>query len=250
MTRKRLASVLVDRGLVATVEEALDLIGSDRVTVNGAIAANPDRRVAISDQIEISTVRRFVSRGGEKLDHAFTHWPISVDGEVAVDLGSSTGGFTDCLLQMGARRVVAVDVGENQLHERLLNDPRVEARGGINVKDIHLLPAVAASFVTVDLSFISVLAAIPAIKKVAAPRATVVVLVKPQFEATRSEADRFGGVIVDEEIRERVVSGATDVFIRERFEFCGRLESPVRGAKGNIEFLLWFRTPVSNEDED
>jgi 23S rRNA (cytidine1920-2'-O)/16S rRNA (cytidine1409-2'-O)-methyltransferase len=238
MTRKNLVRALIDRGLVADVGGATQMIEANLVLVNGSIASNPQRQVSAGDEVVIRREDRFVSRGGEKLDHALTTWRIDVAGLTVVDLGSSTGGFTDCLLQRGVKRVVAVDVGEHLLHEKIVADQRVEILAGVNVRDTHLLPARVADLVVVDLSFISVIAAIPAIQRVAVSGAMAIVLVKPQFEASRAEADRFKGVIEDPAIHERVLTEVEAAFGRVGCVARDRIESPVRGAKGNREFLL------------
>jgi 23S rRNA (cytidine1920-2'-O)/16S rRNA (cytidine1409-2'-O)-methyltransferase len=238
MTRKNLVRALIDRGLVADVGGATQMIEANLVLVNGSIASNPQRQVSAGDEVVIRREDRFVSRGGEKLDHALTTWQIDVAGLTVVDLGSSTGGFTDCLLQRGVKRVVAVDVGEHLLHEKIVADQRVEILAGVNVRDTHLLPARVADLVVVDLSFISVIAAIPAIQRVAVSGAMAIVLVKPQFEASRAEADRFKGVIEDPAIHERVLTEVEAAFGRVGCVARDRIESPVRGAKGNREFLL------------
>lgn len=241
MSRKSLKRVLIDRGLAVDTDDALRLIGGDVVLVNGSIAINPQRQVSPSDQVVIHHGNRFVSRGGEKLDHALVTWNIDVAGLTIADLGSSTGGFTDCVLQRGANRVYAIDVGDNLLHERLLGDERVEVLAGVNIRDIDHLPVDLANLVVVDLSFISSTAAIPAILRMSLNDADAIVLVKPQFEASRAEADRFGGVIEDPLIHERVVSEVMHAFVGAGCIMNGQVESPILGAKGNREFLLWFR---------
>ena len=247
MIRKSLMRVLVDRGLAVDDDEALRLIGADVVLVNGSIANNPNRQVSQADQVLVHQESRFVSRGGEKLEHALSQWGIDVTGWTVVDLGSSTGGFTDCVLQRGAGHVVAVDVGEHLMHERLIADDRVEVLSGVNVRDTHLLPKGIADLVVVDLSFITVTAAIPAILFVARNVATAVVLVKPQFEASRAEADRYGGVIEDPAIHERVLAAVESAFDQAGCHVGARVESPIRGAKGNREFLLWVQVGKSND---
>ena len=240
MRRSKLDSVLVAQGLAESIEEAQRLIGLDLVLVNGAIGANPNRLIAESDQVLILQPSRFVSRGGEKLEHALSSWSIDVHDRVAVDLGSSTGGFTDCLLQRGCRHVYAVDVGENLLHERIAGDDRVSVLAGVNVKDVERLPSNVADVVVVDLSFISAVSAIPAVKRVMRESADVVVLVKPQFEATKAEASRVGGVISDEGIRQRTVKEVVLAFHRAGFVDRSTIESPIHGQKGNLEFLVYF----------
>jgi 23S rRNA (cytidine1920-2'-O)/16S rRNA (cytidine1409-2'-O)-methyltransferase len=241
MRRGKLDAALVARGLAETVDEARQLIVLDRVLVNGAVADNANRLIADADQLLIVEPSRFVSRGGEKLEHALATWSTDVTDLVAVDLGSSTGGFTDCLLQRGCRQVIAVDVGENLLHERLAGDARVTVMSGVNVKDVERLPESVADIVVVDLSFISATSAIPAITRVMRESADVVVLVKPQFEATKAEADRSGGVISDASVQERVVAEVVSAFEAGGFGVSGILESPIRGGKGNLEFLARFR---------
>ncbi|MFM8866670.1 MAG: TlyA family RNA methyltransferase [Ilumatobacteraceae bacterium] len=240
MKRLKLERVLVERGFAVDVDEARRLIERDVVLVNGSIASNPERLVAGADQLLIVQPTRFVSRGGEKLEHALDAFDLDPRGMIAVDLGSSTGGFTDCLLQHGCAQVYAVDVGENLLHERIAGDGRVLVLAGVNVKDVERLPAHVADIVVVDLSFISAVSALPAIGAVTRDEAEIVVLVKPQFEADRSEADRFGGVIDDPTIRMRTVHEVTAAFVQAGLEHRGVVESPIRGHKGNVEYLSWF----------
>lgn len=240
MRRLKLDRVLVERGLADDIDEARRLITSDVVLVNGSIASNPERLVAGADQLLIAQTSRFVSRGGEKLEHALDAFGIDPHARVAVDLGSSTGGFTDCLLQRGCTTVYAVDVGENLLHERVASDERVRVLAGVNVKDVSRLPDRVADIVVVDLSFISAVSAIPAISVVTRDEAEIVVLVKPQFEAERAEADRSGGVITDPAIQMRTVSEVSEAFVQAGFEHRGTVESPIRGHKGNVEYLSGF----------
>jgi len=240
MRRTKLERVLVERGLVDDLVEARRLIDDDVVLVNGSMADNPERLVSSADQVLIVHKARFVSRGGEKLEHALGAFGIDPRGRVAVDLGSSTGGFTDCLLQRGCATVYAVDVGEHLLHERVADDDRVHVLAGVNVKDVERLPAHVADIVVVDLSFISAVSSLPAIEAVTRDQAEVVVLVKPQFEAARAEADRFGGVIDDPTIRWRTVHEVTAAFENAGLEHRGVIESPIHGHKGNVEYLSWF----------
>lgn len=186
---------------------------------------------------------RFVSRGGEKLDAALDGFAIDVTGRPALDVGASTGGFTDCLLQRGASRVVAVDVGRGQLHQRLREDPRVTVLERTNVR--HLGPGQFSGerfpVVTADLSFISLRTVAPNLAALAAPSADLVVLVKPQFEAGRAEASRGRGVIRDPEVWERVVADVAAAFADEGSDMIGTMRSPLTGADGNVEFLMHLR---------
>jgi 23S rRNA (cytidine1920-2'-O)/16S rRNA (cytidine1409-2'-O)-methyltransferase len=186
---------------------------------------------------------RFVSRGGEKLDPALDRFAIEVAGRRAVDLGASTGGFTDCLLQRGVAHVVAVDVGYGQLHERVRRDPRVEVRERTNVRD--LAPGglgAAADLVVGDLSFISLRTVLPAVVPLARPGADLVLLVKPQFEAGRQEAARGKGVISDPAIWRRVLEEVCAALVTHGAAIMGAMASPLTGADGNVEFLLHART--------
>ncbi|MCB1005291.1 MAG: TlyA family RNA methyltransferase, partial [Acidimicrobiales bacterium] len=184
--RRRLDLELVRRGLATTRRQAQEHIAAGRVTVGGAPAAKPARLVAPDEPLAVlGPPPRFVGRGGEKLDAALGHFEIAVAGREALDAGASTGGFTDALLQRGARRVVALDVGHGQLDARLRADPRVVVRERTNVRHLRSGDAVggAVDLVTADLSFISLRAVVPALLAVARPGADLVLLVKPQFEA-------------------------------------------------------------------
>ena len=225
------------------------MVEEGRVLVAGAPADKPSRLVAPDEPLRIDgPPPRFVSRGGEKLAAALTHFGIDVAGRAALDAGSSTGGFTDCLLQAGAGTVVAVDVGRGQLHERLRADPRVDAR---EQTDIRSLPAGSGAYsvVVADLSFISIRSVAAALVRVAAPDADMVVLVKPQFEAGRAEVSRGKGVIKDPAIWRRTLEEAVGAMERAGAANMGVMVSPLRGADGNVEFLAWFR-PVSGGGKD
>jgi 23S rRNA (cytidine1920-2'-O)/16S rRNA (cytidine1409-2'-O)-methyltransferase len=210
------------------------------VLVGGALADKPARLVAPDDPVEVvGPAPRFVGRGGEKLDAALDRFDIVIGGRRALDAGASTGGFTDCLLQRGAARVVAVDVGYGQLHERLRADPRVEVhertdiRGFRTDEPFHLVVA--------DLSFISLRTVAPALTGLAAPGADLVVLVKPQFEAGRAEASKGRGVIRDPEVRQQALDGVRSAMEAAGAAMMDAMESPLRGADGNVEFLVHFR---------
>lgn len=186
---------------------------------------------------------RFVGRGGEKLEGALARFAIDVAGRRAADLGASTGGFTDCLLQRGAAEVVAVDVGYGQLHERLRADPRVVVRERTNVRGLvpgDLGPS--AEVLVADLSFISLRTVLPSVLPLAAPGADVVLLVKPQFEAGRHEAARGKGVITDPAIWRRVLEDVAAALEAGAAAIMGVMASPLTGADGNVEFLLYART--------
>ena len=214
------------------------------MTVGGAPADKAARLVAPDEPIVLlGPPARFVGRGGDKLDGAIGRFGLHVRGRRAVDLGASTGGFTDCLLQHGAASVVAVDVGYGQLHERLRADPRVEVHERTNVRD--LLPGdlgPLAEVVVADLSFISLRTVLPAALPLAAPGADVVLLVKPQFEAGRQEAARGKGVITDPAIWRRVLEEVAAALVELGAAIMGAMASPLTGADGNVEFLLHVRS--------
>lgn len=221
----------------------LDLIGTGRVLVGGAPASNPDRLVAPHETITVRTPPpRHVSRGGDKLAAALDRFDVDVSGKRVLDAGSSTGGFTDCALQAGAGSVVAVDVGRGQLHQRLRDDARVEVHERTNIR--HLRPGdlgPPADVVVADLSFISLTTVLDAMFALSEPHAEMVLLVKPQFEATRDETSAGRGVITDPAIWRRVLEEISDALLRRGATIMGIMTSPLRGAEGNVEFLLHAR---------
>lgn len=215
----------------------------------GAPADKAARLVAPDEALAVrGPPPRFVGRGGEKVDAALERFPIEVEGRVALDAGASTGGFTDALLQRGAHRVVAVDVGHGQLDARLRADPRVVVRERTNVRELSGPDSVggAVDIVTADLSFISLRTVLPALLAVARPAADLVVLVKPQFEAGRQEAARAKGVISDPAVWRRVLEEVKGALVDHGAVIMGAMVSPLTGADGNVEFLLWARTPASD----
>ena len=244
MERRRLDQWLVDRGLAESREKAQRLILAGAVRVNGQPATKPGHRFPQDAAIARVREARFVSRGGEKLEGAFRHFDLDVQGKVCLDIGASTGGFTDALLQQGASRVYAVDVGRAQLHPRLASDDRVIVMDRCNARyltaaDFPERPAVAV----VDVSFISLRLVLPAVKEVLRPGGEVVTLIKPQFEAGREEVGR-GGVVRDSAVRERVVEQLR-AFGRSELGWAwkGTCESPLPGPAGNREYLMHWRTP-------
>jgi len=219
------------------------LIADGRVTVSGAIADKPARLVAPSDALAVrGPARPFVSRGGEKLAAALETFAVSVDGKRVLDAGASTGGFTDCVLQRGARQVMAVDVGYGQLHERLRADPRVVVRERTNVREIDA-DAIGGpvDVVVADLSFISLRTVVDALLDCAVPGGDLVLLVKPQFEAGRAEASKGRGVIRDAAVQARVVAEVCGALEARGAAIMGTMESPITGADGNVEFLVHAR---------
>lgn len=217
--------------------------------VSGTVADKPGRLVGRDEPVEVlGPPPRFVSRGGEKLAAALDRFGIDPSGVRALDAGASTGGFTDCLLQAGAARVYAVDVGHGQLHERLRADPRVTGCERTDIRTVTLatVDSRPVDLVTADLSFISVRQAVPVlVGEAVIPGAPVVVLVKPQFEAGRVEASRGKGVIRDPRVHRRTlfeVAGALDA---AGADIMGAMASPLTGGAGNVEFLLHARAPLA-----
>ena len=248
----RLDAALVKRGLVDSRSEASRLIEAGSVTVGGSFADKASRMVSADEPIEVLVEKRFVSRGGEKIEHALDHFGIVVTGRSVLDAGVSTGGFTDCVLQRGAARVFAVDVGKNQLHERIKIDGRVNWRDGVNVRDmVHSDLPFDCSLLVADLSFISLTKVVRAFVSVlraepSFPTAQMVLLVKPQFEAGRSEVSKGRGVITDPAVHLQACETVSDALVALGCTVRGVVESPIKGAEGNTEFLLFADCPTSS----
>jgi 23S rRNA (cytidine1920-2'-O)/16S rRNA (cytidine1409-2'-O)-methyltransferase len=247
--RARLDAELVRRGLSSSRTEAARAIAERRVLVNGAVAEKTARLVDPGDAVLLTgPPPRFVSRGGEKLDAALAAFDLDVTGRFVLDAGASTGGFTDCLLQRGARHVVALDVGHGQLHPRIRDDERVTVIERFNVR--ALVPddlAEAPTIIVGDLSFISLTRVIPALVGVAAPGADLVLLVKPQFEAGRQEVAKAQGVITDPGIHDRVRSEISAALELAECSVRAWTDSPITGADGNREFLVHATAPNRTE---
>jgi 23S rRNA (cytidine1920-2'-O)/16S rRNA (cytidine1409-2'-O)-methyltransferase len=229
--KKRLDVLLVERGLAQSRSQAQALVMAGRVSGFDKAGQQVDEEA----ELELTTPPRFVSRGGEKLDHALEVFGLDVRGRAAVDVGASTGGFTDVLLQRGAERVIALDVGHGQLHERLRDDPRVTVMEGVNARHLTELPF-PPDLVVADVSFISLRQVLPAVLRLARPGWEAVVLVKPQFEAGR--ADVKGGVVRDPAVHERVLREVADAALDWDAATVGITDSGLPGPKGNREFFL------------
>lgn len=242
--RTRLDAAMVKRGIVSSRSEASSLIAENAVTVSGAVADKASRLVGTDEPIEVLRQRRFVSRGGEKLEGALEAFGIDVMGVSAIDAGSSTGGFTDCLLQRGAVRVFAVDVGRNQLHEKIAGDPRVTWVEGTNIREMGEQDVpFPCSLLVADLSFISLVTVLPALDSLVAGEPgrgerTMVLLVKPQFEVGRAEASKGRGVITDPDLHRSSVDKVRTAAEWLGWQAKGLVESPIKGQDGNTEFLL------------
>lgn len=241
--KQRLDQALVARGLVESREKAQRAILAGKVRINDRRAGKPSDPVREADQLSVDEPERYVSRGGHKLEHALKHFAVDPAALVALDLGASTGGFTDCLLQHGAASVFAVDVGQGQLAWKLRIDPRVVVMEKQNARELgpgsFAPPFVPFGLVVVDCSFISLTKVLPPAVALLAVPGKLIALIKPQFEAGKAEVDKGGGVIKDPAIHERVIA--------ELQEFAGRMagvrwvgvtESPLLGPAGNKEFLV------------
>jgi 23S rRNA (cytidine1920-2'-O)/16S rRNA (cytidine1409-2'-O)-methyltransferase len=249
MPKLRLDLLLVSRGLAPTREKAQAVILAGLVEVEGRRADKAGAPVDTEAAIRVSgPAHPFVSRGGVKLAAALDGFRIDPSGFVCVDVGASTGGFTDCLLQRGARRVYAVDVGRGQLDAKLRGDPRVVVIEGLNARRISVehVPE-SVDLAVMDLSFISLRLVMPGVRKLLGPGARLIVLVKPQFEAGRGEVPR-GGVVRSAKIQERVVEEIARFGEQMTLDVVGELASPILGARGNREFLLAFRDRGDNRE--
>jgi 23S rRNA (cytidine1920-2'-O)/16S rRNA (cytidine1409-2'-O)-methyltransferase len=261
MAKVRLDVLLVERGLADSRAKAQAMIMAGQVRVADQVMLKPATAVAADSLVTVDSGPRFVSRGGEKLDAALEAFHIDVTGWICADVGASTGGFTDCLLQRGALKVYAIDVGKGILHWKLRNDPRVVVMEDTNARYVESMPE-PVPFVTVDASFISLKILLPVVKKwiSSSPLSPlpegdwrrgegVVALIKPQFEAGKKDVARGDGVIRDPEIHKQVLIDVLTFAQGEGFHVRGLIKSPLLGPKGNAEFLVWLNE-LPNEHSD
>lgn len=238
----RLDALLVHRGLVESREKARALILAGQVDVDGHGAQKAGTMIDVHADVRvIGPEHPWVSRGGLKLDHALTAFGIDVTGALALDIGASTGGFTDVLLQRGARHVIALDVGHNQLHWKIRSDPRVTVIEGCNARHLTRadLPDIGpgVDFISIDVSFIGLALIFPVLPPLLAPGARIVALVKPQFEAGRKDVGKHG-IVTNPAVHERVIDSVTMAAAESGLERLGLVDSPITGAQGNREFLM------------
>jgi 23S rRNA (cytidine1920-2'-O)/16S rRNA (cytidine1409-2'-O)-methyltransferase len=241
----RLDELLVARGLAESRAQAKALIMGGRVLRGTERLDKPGKELPADTALAVEQPPRFVSRGGEKLAAALAHFALDLRGAHVLDVGASTGGFTDCVLQAGAADVVCVDVGRAQLHARLRADPRVTNIEQLNARHLRAadLPRAAFDAIVMDLSFISLQAVLPAVWPLLRAGGTLVALVKPQFEAGKAEVDKGRGVIRDRAVQEATLAAVRD-FAARALPACavaGSIDSPLAGADGNREFLLCLR---------
>ncbi len=238
MDKKRLDVLMAERGLTESRNRAQRLIRAGEVRVDDQVVDKPSTAVPEDAEITLEAKPPFVSRGGKKLAAALERFGIDVTGTVATDVGASTGGFTDCLLQRGARRVYAIDVGYGQLHWKLRNDPRVVVMERTNARYLKRLPE-TVDVVTVDVSFISLELILSAAMGWLTDDGQVVALIKPQFEAGPKHVEK-GGVVRNPEVHRRVLEDVLDAAAELGLGLRGLMPSPLRGPAGNVEFLAWW----------
>jgi 23S rRNA (cytidine1920-2'-O)/16S rRNA (cytidine1409-2'-O)-methyltransferase len=246
--KQRLDLLLLQRGLAPTRSKAQALIWEGSVLVNGQKRTKAGDLVDADAEIALREKLPYVGRGGYKLAHALATWPLDVAGRTSIDVGASTGGFTDVLLKHGAGRVFAIDVGYGQLDYRLRNDPRVAPLERTNIRQLQALPGgVLADCGVVDVSFISLKLVLPAMQRLLTPEAWVVALIKPQFEAGPQDVGR-GGVVRDSNVHRRVLKEVLEFAAASNLCPHGLLESPIKGPAGNREFLAWLGGPGPSLD--
>jgi len=237
----RIDQLLVARGLFETRARARAAIEAGRVRAGGRVVAKPSEQIAEDAEIEAEAAHRWVGRGALKLDHALTLWPIAVEGRAVLDVGASTGGFTEVCLDRGAAKVFAVDVGFGQMHDRVSADPRVVNLERTDARDLspELIPR-PPSLIVCDASFISLTKVLPAALSLAAPGADLVTLVKPQFEADGPGGGKKG-VVKDPQAHAGAVQPVRDWLEGQGWAVQATTESPIVGGDGNVEFLLWAK---------
>ena len=262
MPKVRLDVLLLEQGLAESRSKAQALIMAGQVKVDGQVTLKPATAILPDASLKVDPGPRFVSRGGEKLEAALQAFGIDVHGWICADVGASTGGFTDCLLQHGAAKVYAIDVGKGQLDWKLRNDTRVVVMEESNARFIESLPE-RVDFVTMDASFISLRKLLPVAKRWLSPLrlspfspktggekeggGSIVALIKPQFEAGRAQVSRGGGVIRDPAVHRQVLLEVLNFASEEGFGLKGLLRSPLQGPKGNFEFLVWLAADPGGE---
>jgi 23S rRNA (cytidine1920-2'-O)/16S rRNA (cytidine1409-2'-O)-methyltransferase len=248
--KTRLDILLMERGLAESRSQAQRLVMAGQVRVNGQVASKPSDKVLENAELSVEHGPRFVSRGGEKLEGALQAFGLQhLDGLICADLGASTGGFTDCMLQHGAARVYAVDVGYGILHWKLRNDPRVVVMERLNARYVTGFPE-PVQMVTIDASFISLKILLPVVKSWwAQSSGQVVALIKPQFEAGRQEVARGDGVVRDPQVHRKVLQTVLDFAVQEGFGVRGLVRSSLLGPKGNTEFLVWLEYPGGKQPD-
>ena len=245
--KTRLDLLLVERGLAETRSKAQAIIMARQVRVNGQMVDRAGATFTPEAVVEVETGPQFVSRGGEKLLGALQAFPLHPAGLVCADVGASTGGFSDCLLQHGAARIYAIDVGKGILHWKLRSDPRMVVMEETNARYVESLPE-PIQLLVCDASFISLKTLLPVFRRWLAPDANLITLIKPQFEAGRVDVARGDGVIRDPAIHRRVLEDVLAFAQELDFGVKGLIRSPLLGPKGNTEFLTWLNLGTNHLD--
>lgn len=240
MKRYRLDEILIKNGLAGNKKEAFLIITEGRVLVNGQKAISPAQLVATDAKIEVREGPRYVGRGAYKLEAAIREFSIDVKDKICADIGSATGGFTEVLLKHGARRVYAIDTARGKLVPKLREDSRVVVMEGTDIRNLEKLPE-AANLVTIDVSLISLRNILPAVRRFLKSDGEVIALFKPQYETRDAKILRHG-VVTDTVAREKLLNDFMDWAKNSGWEILGRIESPIRGGEGNVEYLLWLRS--------
>lgn len=247
MAKIRLDIYLVEKGLIESRNLAQRMIMAGEIRVNGAIIDKPSCIICDDDHVEIIQLPRYVSRGGEKLEKALHSFQLTdLTGRICADVGSSTGGFTDCLLQHGANKVYAIDVGKGLLHWKLRNNARVILMENVNARYISSLPEMI-NLVTIDASFISLKTLLPVVKNWQDSSGNIIALIKPQFEAGRELSAKGRGVIRDPVIHKEILGEIIGFALKNGFEPLNLVASPIFGPKGNREFLIYLHNSLQNE---
>lgn len=243
MTKERVDVLLVQRGFAESRSQAQRLVMAGQVRASGQIIIKPATKVPVDILLEVEHRPQFVSRGGEKLLAALSEYNLDPNGRICADVGASTGGFTDCLLQNGAACVYALDVGRGILHWKLRQDKRVVVMEGTNARYVEKLPEII-ELVTIDASFISIKILLPVIRNwFSSQGGDIVALIKPQFEAGRKVASRGKGVIRSPSIHREVLQDVLSFALQQTYSLRGLIRSPLLGPKGNVEFLAWLSLP-------
>ncbi len=252
MSKTRLDLLLVERGLAESRSQAQALVMAGQVRVDGQVELKASTSIASEAGLVVDLGRRYVSRGGGKLEAALEDFPIDVNGRVCADVGASTGGFTDCLLQHRAAKIYAIDVGKGILHWKLRSDPRVIVMEETNARYVESLPE-PVSLATIDASFISLKILLPVVKgwlgNPSDHAGSVIALIKPQFEAGRKEFARHKGVIRDPQVHRAILLDVLGFAQAQGYDVRGLLRSPVLGPKGNVEFLAWLEVGIVGQTD-
>lgn len=240
--KMRLDALLVERGDFVSRERAQRALMAGHIFVNGQRADKPGRVVRCDVEIQITETEKYVGRGGLKMEGALSAFGVNPAGRVCLDIGASTGGFTDCLLQQGALRVHAVDVGHGQLHWKIRQDPRVRVQEGLNCRALSFADIGERVWLAVaDVSFISLTLILPPAFELLEPDGSMIALIKPQFELSRDQVGK-GGIVTDPASHQAAVEKIRRFVVEDRgWTWGGLIESPIRGTSGNVEFLAWMR---------